>query len=319
MSRRVIHRTSLEEYSSKLTISPKLQSSYAFARRGLAIGTAVLIVGEQGTGKSTMARALLEEFIHEEYEDADDTATEILTVHPDTYNSIDWDVITEEHGVCINHIEHLSAEAQTQLFDILTAPSSTSTGTKATAAEYIVCTASSDLGERVRDGSFLPPLYYLLSQCEVTIPPLRERTEDIPHLAEELLTNHTLPGSRRKKPRIDPSFFKPLGDYAFPGNILELKSILIKALLLEEGSRLTDKTATAVLEHHQIAAWAEHIVRTREGDGRILWPPELPTIQDARKHLVKEALRRCDGNQSRAARELGITPAAVNKYVNPRS
>lgn len=319
MSSRVIRRTSPLESTSTLTISPKLQSSYAFARRGLAIGTAVLIVGEQGTGKSTMARSLLESFINEEYEYADDTAVEIATVYPDTYNSIDWDDITEGHGVCIKHIERLSTEAQAQLLNILSARSSNPSSTKATAAEYIVCTAGGDLGERVRDASFLPPLYYLLSQCEVTIPPLRERTEDIPQLAEELLTNHTFPGSRRKKPRIDPSFFKPLGDYAFPGNILELKSILIKALLLEEGSRLTDKTATAVLERHQIAAWAEHIVRTREGDGRILWPPELPTIQDARKHLVKEALRRCDGNQSRAARELGITPAAVNKYVNPRS
>lgn len=319
MSSRVVSRTSLKESAPTLTISPKLQSSYAFARRGLAIGTAVLIVGEQGTGKSTMAHTLLEGYINEEYDDAENTAMEILTVKPDSYNSVEWDMLNDEHGVCIKHIERLSAEAQAQLFDILSARSSTRSSAKATAAEFIVCTASSDLGERVRDGSFLPPLYYLLSQCEVTIPPLRERTEDIPRLAEELLTNHTFPGSRRKKPRIDPSFFKPLGDYAFPGNILELNSIMIKAILLEEGSRLTDKTATAVLERHQIAAWAEHIVRTREGDGRILWPPELPTIQDARKHLVKEALRRCDGNQSRAARELGITPAAVNKYVNPRS
>jgi DNA-binding NtrC family response regulator len=319
MSSRVINKTNPESSTPKLTVSPKLQARYAFVRRGLAVGSTALIVGEQGTGKRSVANTLLTECIHGEFEDQEQVLAEPVFVYPDTYGSVEWDILTSGPIICIHHIERLSPDAQIQLFDILAERDTASSSGKGSVADFLVCTAGSDLGVRVRDGKFFPSLYFLLSQCEITIPPLRERTEDIPYLAEEFLANYSLPGARRKKPRIDPSFFKPLAEYAFPGNILELKSIMIKALLLEEGSRLTDKTAYAVLEHHQIAAWAEHIVRTREGDGRILWPPELPTIQDARKHLVKEALRRCDGNQSRAARELGITPAAVNKYVHPRS
>ena len=97
-----------------------------------------------------------------------------------------------------------------------------------------ICAASPELRWRVAEGTFSADLYYRLSVFPIALPPLRQRLDDLPLLAECLLER--LAGGRRIE--IDPRTFVAFGRYRFPGNIRELRSILEYACLQADGGRV---------------------------------------------------------------------------------
>jgi DNA-binding NtrC family response regulator len=173
----------------------------------------------------------------------------------------------------------------------------------------IVAATNRKLSEAIREGSFRQDLYYRLNVGEISIPPLRNRKSDIPQIALSVLDR--INGSLRTPRRLSTSALRKLQTYAWPGNVRELGN------LLERSVRLSHKT---VLDENDL-------IGSDHGDGdlhRVPLPePELGFslegfLSEARQVLVSRALELSEGNQSKAASLLGVSPQAVHKFIRTR-
>jgi two-component system response regulator PilR (NtrC family) len=156
-----------------------------------------------------------------------------------------------------------------------------------------------DLGELVRAGRFRQDLYYRLNVIELTIPPLRERPEDIAPLAEHLCAR--LAGESGAPPRLTPEALAVLAAYDFPGNVRELENILERAVTLSDGRAITAddlqlparRTAATASEGRQSGeSLDEYLARIEE-------------------QAIREALVHTRNNKTAAAKRLGISFRAL--------
>ena len=149
-----------------------------------------------------------------------------------------------------------------------------------------------DLEERVAAGAFREDLFYRMNVIRVDLPPLRERPEDIPALAEQFLRRIAAETGRTEL-RFTDDALEWLRGYHFPGNVRELENLIERAAILSESPVLTARQ-----------------FGDRPADG----PPELfrtlqngGTLRDLERAAIRDALHRHEGNRTRAAAELGIT------------
>lgn len=178
----------------------------------------------------------------------------------------------------------------------------------------VVAATNRDLRRAVKEGRFREDLYYRLHAHLVRVPPLRERMGDIP-----LLVRHFLEEAAGVygKPRVTPAreLYTYLSAYAFPGNVRELRAMVMDAVARHDKGVLG---LDAFLEHMDRVA-AETGVRAGGGEStggkRVGFGPELPTLDEVTAQLFQEALRRAQGNQSAAARMLGISRRTMNRYA----
>lgn len=165
----------------------------------------------------------------------------------------------------------------------------------------IIAATNRDLEKAIEKGSFREDLYYRLNVVTIQAPPLRDHLEDL----EELVRHFTLRISAREGlPEKSPShgFLDALRKWHWPGNVRELENTIESALILGEG------------EHFEVQDLPSYI-RTREPSGTL--PPSqaspetsIPgpaTLEEVEKRMLMKALDECGGNQSEAARRLGIT------------
>ena len=177
----------------------------------------------------------------------------------------------------------------------------------------IVASTHSDLWTLENEGKFRKDLIYRLSTHHVEIPPLRRRRDDIP-----LLVNHFLEKAagklERKKLHPPPELLALLERYEFPGNVRELE-----AMIFDAATRQRSGTLSLEVFHEHIsrqAPAARRPPRQPSGQGgELAFPDELPTIREATRMLVREALKRTGGNQTLAARLLGISQQALSKRI----
>ncbi len=155
----------------------------------------------------------------------------------------------------------------------------------------VVATSNRDLEEMVRRGCFRADLYYRLDVFPITVPPLRERPEDLEELARSLL-GEAAQAMAREAPALSAAALETLRGHAFPGNVRELRNLLERALVRSRG-RAIDPVHLGLGPARGPAA-----------------PPrahELPLDLAALERLaIVEALRRVNGNRTHAARLLGI-------------
>jgi DNA-binding NtrC family response regulator len=177
-------------------------------------------------------------------------------------------------------------------------------------ARLIVATHH-DLAAKQESGAFRRDLYYRLATHQVRIPPLRERKGDVP-----LLLEHFLAESARelgsKKPTAPRELPILLSTYAFPGNIRELKAMTYDAVSLHPGRILSMETFLRAMERGGGAAPAR---AAAQGEHPFAGVDPLPSIHDAVDLLVREAVSRSGGNQTIAARLLGITQSALSRRL----
>ncbi|HEY6837926.1 MAG TPA: sigma-54 dependent transcriptional regulator [Geobacteraceae bacterium] len=177
-------------------------------------------------------------------------------------------------------------------------------------ARVIVATHQ-DLSAREAAGAFRRDLYYRLRTHRVHVPPLRERKGDIPLLLDHFLTEaaRTL---GKQKPTLPRGLAPFLASYTFPGNVRELKALVFDAVSVHrEGPLAMDSFAKAVEAAQAAAPPATPSPRENPFAGFA----ELPTFSDAAGFLVAEAMHRAGGNQTLAARLLGISQPALNKRL----
>lgn len=172
---------------------------------------------------------------------------------------------------------------------------------------------AANLPERIRDGAFRADLFHRVAVLRIRIPPLSERPEDIPALARRFLDRL---GRRHRLPeaRIAADGLRFLREHPWPGNVRELIHVLEAALVLERGGTLDRSVLREViLESPPLSAGSGREGRRKERAGGRDPLPERSArysfygSEEAERERIREALVRCRGNKTRAARLLGMS------------
>jgi len=160
----------------------------------------------------------------------------------------------------------------------------------------LVFASNQSLKDRVRDGGFREDLYYRIAVFPITVPPLRERREDLVDLAGFLLARSAFEMGRPALP-LDADALARIQAYAWPGNVRELANTLQRALVLARGALI--RAADLPAELHD-----------RPGAPACPWG-ETATLAEVESAWIRQALERCGGNRTQAAKMLGIDPSTL--------
>ncbi|MBU0743335.1 sigma-54 dependent transcriptional regulator [bacterium] len=170
----------------------------------------------------------------------------------------------------------------------------------------LISATNRDLSRMVAEGAFREDLYYRLKVIPLLIPPLRERPEDIPALADHFLRVYNLQFQRNFE-GFSAGATAAMAAYAWPGNIRELRNVLERAVLLSDGNTLSaaQLNLPGAGEARSLPLWGD-LASALGGDlsdDGIPLPDMLARIEE---HFVRHALEAAGGNQSHAARLLGL-------------
>jgi DNA-binding NtrC family response regulator len=197
----------------------------------------------------------------------------------------------------MDEVDTLSPELQIKLLRLIERRESERAGDAPDVR--ILCATHKDLRQLVDAGKFRQDLYYRIAAVSLLMPPLRDRREDIPVLAEEFLRQAASTAGGRSRPvptRISAHAIEALLEYQWPGNVMELEHTLERAVALATGESIELKDILLPKPSAQSPAEAY---------------PEMAasltaTIAGVERKLIDAALRRATGNQAKAAQFLGI-------------
>jgi DNA-binding NtrC family response regulator len=281
------------------------------ARRAAVTDATVMILGESGTGKEVMARYIQSQsprrnrpFVPVECSALPGSLieSELFGYERGAFTGADRTkkgLIESADGgtLFLDEIGDLSVELQTRLFRFVEERQLRRLGgiEPVRVDCRILCATNQDLAAKIKAGTFREELYYRLGVVTVKLPPLRERPEDIPHLASFFLERF----SRRygKSLAGSPRFYEALLRQRWPGNVRQLKNVMERLTALHPGG---------VLE-------PEDLAEDLPAGGPASQLSSLPWKEAREQYLAsfelsyaQAVLARCDGNISAAAREAGV-------------
>ncbi|MBI3989293.1 MAG: sigma-54-dependent Fis family transcriptional regulator [candidate division NC10 bacterium] len=318
LRREVERRYSFENIVGK---SKAMQEVFCQIERVAASKSTVLITGESGTGKELAARAIhyRSERKNGPFVVIDCGAIPENLQENELFGHIKGSftgAVSTKRGLFeeadggslfLDEVGDLSGPSQAKLLRALQEGTIRRVGETRTIQVdvRVIAATNKDLAELVREGRFREDLYYRLNVVPIHLPPLRERTEDIPLLAGFFLRRY---GAEFGKPvrRISPSAMDLLFSYPWPGNVRELENVIERMVLFSEGEVIGED-----LLPQEVGL---------QGDAIRLQVPEAPLClkeavekmsQDVEKGLIERALGRTGGNRSGAARLLGISRRAL--------
>jgi two-component system nitrogen regulation response regulator GlnG len=314
--------------------SAPMQEVYRTVARLVGADLTVLILGESGTGKELVARALhdLGRRRDGKFVVINLAAVPRERVEAELFGRGDGDFgkLVEADGgtLFLDEIGDMPLDAQTRLlrvFDGAEPAINPRTGRKPNVR--VIAAANRDLRGLIREGLFREDLYFRLNVAPVRLPPLRERTEDIPDLARAFLLRAHREGLPAKT--IDAGALERLKTHAWPGNVRELENLIrrICALYAEEmiTARIVERelaeqattppgeagplTLSALVERHLAAYFADQ-------------PEGMPpaglydrVLEDVERPLIQITLAATRGNQVRAAEVLGLNRNTLRKKI----
>ena len=293
--------------------SKQMQEVLATVEQVAATNSTVLLGGESGVGKDLIARA-----IHERSRRASGPFIKInSTAIPE--NLLESELFGYEKGAFTGAAAskpgkfELADKGTLFLDEIGDVPGSTQVkllrvlqereferlgGTRTLKVDVrLVAATNRDLRAALEQGTFREDLYYRLNVVPIDIPPLRERKEDIPELAELFLARAS--GSGKEFTGIAPDALKLLMQHHWPGNVRELQNIV------ERAAALARKPMIEAADIHL------DVSRSKAPNGISLTLPEGMTLEQWEDEIIREAVRRTNGNKSQAARLLGLSRNAL--------
>ena len=166
----------------------------------------------------------------------------------------------------------------------------------------LVAATNRDLQQMVNEGTFREDLYFRLNVVQVTMPPLRERTEDLP-----ILLNHFLREFAEENhidaPSFEPGAMQCLRRYSWPGNIRELRNFAENVVVLHRGSAIRD---------YDLESKFRGETRSIDGEEKVVSPLDK---EENEKRLLREALADAKGNRTSAAKLLGISRRTLHRKL----
>jgi two-component system response regulator AtoC len=307
-------------FGSMVARSQAMSAVFELARKAARYSTTVLILGESGTGKELIARG-----IHQQGERAGmplipvncggipDTLleSELFGYKKGAFTGADRNkrgIFQEANGgtVFLDEIGELPLSLQVKLLRVLQENEIHPVGeSRPVKVDVRIITATSKcLAEEVKRGAFREDLFYRLNVLNITLPPLRERPEDIPHLCRHFLDRFNAKMNKSIQ-EMHPAVMETLLAYAWPGNVRELENVMERAVLLSE---------EAVLMPAHLPAGLGEMADGGRGEARSDGFSLKEAQRVLEKRMITRALRETGGNRSQAARLLEIShPSLLSK------
>jgi DNA-binding NtrC family response regulator len=304
------HAPGAEPYGGILTRSAKMQDVLRIVERVAPTDSSVLILGESGTGKELVARA-----IHERSARA---ARPFVPIHCGALprEVLESELFGHEKGaftgavntkpglvdladggtLFLDEIGEMEPDSQVKLLRALeTGMFFRVGGTRPRSVDIrIVAATNRDLGEAMRAGEFRQDLYYRINTITVSLPPLRERPEDVALLAQHFVESKAAYGTKR----LPPATLAILEAYAWPGNVRELLHAIERGVILSKG----EDVEPGDLPPEVLGAGA---------------PPATPagSLESIERTHIVTTLRQVSGHRGKAAALLGIDPKTLYRKI----
>ena len=298
--------------------SKKMQEVLALVERVAPTNSTVLIGGESGVGKDLIARA-----IHQNSRRASGPFIKInSTAIPDTL--FESELFGFERGaftgalaskpgkfeladkgtLFLDEIGDVPAPIQVKLLQVLQEREFERLGgTKTLKVDIrMIAATNRDLRAALEEGTFREDLYYRLNVVPIDIPPLREHREDIPELVNHFLARFAA-NNEKQTHSVTPAALHVLMAYHWPGNVRQLENSVERAVALSSGPVIDTK------DIHLDTAHGKNNVTGSAVQDQFL--PEGMTLEQWEDNMIREALRRANGNKSQAARLLGLSRNAL--------
>ena len=323
--RRTLRQTLKRSTESKQIVarSENMLVILAFVEQVAPARTTILITGESGTGKELIARA-----IHNQSARSDkpfvtvnsaNLPTELL--ESELFGHIrgaftgavaakkGYFEVADGGSIFLDEIGTISMETQAKLLRVLQEKEFMRVGSVDTQKvdTRVIAATNVDLKKWVAEGRFRDDLYYRLCVITIQIPPLRDRREDIPLLAEHFMRVYA---SENQKPigGLDPEAYRALLDHDWPGNVRELENAIERAVVLcPPGGKIG------------LGLLPESVLSPDRGELPIRLPENGATykqmVEEYERRLIRTALRRTGGVQKRAAEMLKIKPTTLHEII----
>ena len=322
ISEREIERWGLEGFVGR---SPTLRKIFDDIRLMQEVATSVLITGESGTGKELIARAIhfgnprqQGPFVPVNCAALPGELVESLFFGhvKGSFTGADADRIgyfemAHEGTLFLDEIGEMPLELQAKLLRVLEDGQVQRVGEKEgrKVDVRVVVATNLDLHQQIQEGRFRQDLYFRLARFTVTAPPLRQRKEDIPLLAEHFLQLFAKEMGREGQ-GLSEGALELLEEYSFPGNVRELKNIIERGLIESRGSLVEPHHI------HLVPQGAAAVGETAAGPPLSELPANLDAaVQQTELWAVKRALDRTSGNIAEAARLLGTNRNRIYRVL----
>jgi len=298
--------------------SRQMKEVFAKIQRAAPVDSTVLILGESGTGKELVAQALHHNSLRKKgpFVAVNCAAVPATLVESELFGHVkgaftgatDRRIGRFEQAdggtLFIDEIGDFELGLQAKLLRVL----ETFTVTPVGGAEdrkadvRVIAATSRDIYKMVEQGTFREDLFYRLNVVTISLPPLRERADDIPMLVEHFAKEIAQQKHCEPK-RIDPAVMRWFVAYRWPGNVRELRNTLESMMVLADGPTLTENDLP-----ERIATGASSPA------GRKDLPTNL-TMEELEKLAITKALEQCGGKRTRAAEGLGISVRTLQRKL----
>jgi transcriptional regulator of acetoin/glycerol metabolism len=334
----VVIASGLSQPTSKKVVKPSWQATYTFhdlvgrtpafghavqaAEKAAEYSWPVLLVGESGTGKELFAQAIHRASRHTggpfvaincSAIPKELAASELFGYEDGAFSGAlrggqPGKIELAHRGTLfLDEIADMPAEIQASLLRVLEEGKVVPLGSKRPREVdvRIIAALNTDPQAAVAQGKLRLDLYHRLNVFPIVIPPLRERVEDLPLLARHLLDREGFAGIE-----VAPEVFEVFRNHAWPGNIRELRNVLVRAALLASDQMLTPKHLPPELSRHSAAPLLP-VSSARRETGEQLHSPSRQVDQAQ----LQQAFKACGGNIAHAAKRLGIHKATFYRKL----
>jgi len=294
--------------------TPRMREVFELVRKiATSSATTILVTGENGTGKDLLANA-----IHYASERAKKPFM-ALTCSSLPEGLLESELFGHEKGavaeapmgkkglfelaeggtVFLDEVGELGPGLQAKLLRVLEDRKFKRVGGVVDIAVdvRVIAATNMNLEPAAREGRFRRDLFYRLNVIPIQLPPLRERPEDIPLLAKHFI-EHFNREFKKNTLGVSRAAMQSLSEYAWPGNVRELRNLIERVMILENKEVID----VADLPREILGRQAP-----KDLEASFALPPAGVVLEEVERSLIEQALRRASGNQSRAARLLGLT------------
>ncbi|GHE60143.1 MULTISPECIES: sigma-54 dependent transcriptional regulator [Roseivirga] len=294
--------------------SPAMKNVFSIIDKVAGTDANVLILGENGTGKELVARALHQRSLRKDnvFVGVDMGAitetlfeSELFGHKKGAFTDAKEDragrfEVASGGSLFLDEIGNLSMPLQSKLLTVLQSRQVTRIGTNKPIDIDIrlICATNMPVYDMVAENTFRQDLLYRINTVEIHLPPLRERQDDINLLADHFVKVYC--EKYRKPPKkIAPSTYKKLSKYSWPGNIRELQHAIERAIIMSEGNVLMPD---------------DFFFLVQKADSQTESVDNL-NLDEVEKNVILKAINKHSGNISKAAKELGLTRASLYRRL----
>ncbi len=304
--------------------SVKMRQIFGLVRKIAPMDVSVVIQGETGTGKELVARAVHE---NSSRKDGPLVVLDCGAIPPELIESELFGhekgaftgAISQRQGaferahggtIFLDELGELRLDLQPKLLRVLENREVRRVGGNDVIEVNVrvIAATNRDLVKEIQAGNFREDLYFRLSVINISLPPLRQRREDIPWILKRALAEPEVLQKYGRK-RFSPEALSLLMAYAWPGNVRELMNVLSHVLTFSEGEEILPSHLPARVQGQQKEApvpFNEHL-SFKEAKEQLL--------ENFEREYIGSVLKRCEGNISRAARESGLHRKSIERLV----